>query len=81
MNNARHTLAEQSGGRFMLGLGVSHGPFVEGVMGREYGKPVATMRDYLQRMRASAYQGPRCPDQPSKSRTGALTPSDSVPLR
>ena len=39
------TLAEQSNNRFLLGLGVSHKPMVEGVRGLEYGKPVATMRD------------------------------------
>ena len=49
------TLAEQSGNRFLLGLGVSHKPMVEGVRGLEYGKPVATMRDYLAKMDASPY--------------------------
>ena len=49
------TLAEQSDNRFLLGLGVSHKPMVEGVRGLEYGKPVATMRDYLAKMDASPY--------------------------
>ena len=49
------TLAEQSGNRFLLGLGVSHKPMVEGVRGLAYGKPVATMRDYLAKMDASPY--------------------------
>ena len=44
------TLAEQSGGRFVLGLGVSHQPMVEGVRGHHYGKPVSTMRTYLENM-------------------------------
>lgn len=44
------TLAEQSGGRFVLGLGVSHQPMVEMVRGHEYGKPVTTMRNYLENM-------------------------------
>ena len=48
-------LAEQSGNRFLLGLGVSHQPFVEGVRGLTYGKPVTTMRDYLQKMDAAPY--------------------------
>jgi probable F420-dependent oxidoreductase len=48
-------LAEQSGDRFLLGLGVSHQPFVEGVRGLTYTKPVATMRDYLQKMDAAPY--------------------------
>jgi probable F420-dependent oxidoreductase len=49
------TLAEQSDNRFLLGLGVSHKPMVEGVRGLTYGAPVATMRDYLARMDASPY--------------------------
>ncbi len=35
------------GGRFILGLGVSHLPMVEGVRGHSYGKPVPVMRAYL----------------------------------
>ena len=47
---AQRTLAEQSGGRFALAMGVSHKPLVEGVRGLEYGPPVATMRNYLEKM-------------------------------
>ena len=54
---AQKTLAEQSGGRFLLGMGVSHKPLVEGVRGLEYGKPVATMRAYLEAMKAAPYAG------------------------
>ena len=53
---AAKSLAEQSGGRFMLGLGVSHQPLVEGVRGHDYGKPVATMRNYLELMQKAPYQ-------------------------
>jgi probable F420-dependent oxidoreductase len=35
------------GGRFVLGLGVSHVPMVEGLRGHTYGKPLAAMRAYL----------------------------------
>jgi len=52
---AQKTLAEQSGNRFLLGMGVSHKPLVEGVRGLEYGAPVPTMRTYLERMAASPY--------------------------
>ncbi len=38
----------------MLGLGVSHAPLVERGRGGTYAKPLATMRDYLQRMDAVA---------------------------
>src|SRR6266481_9077462 len=44
MANGQRALAEQSDGRFLLGIGVSHVPSVEGVRGHTYGKPVATMR-------------------------------------
>ena len=59
---AQHTLAEQSSNRFLLGLGVSHKPMVEGVRGLAYGKPVATMRAYLEKMDASPYAGPKAED-------------------
>lgn len=39
------------GGRFILGLGVSHRPMVEGVRGHDYGKPVPVMRAYLDALR------------------------------
>ena len=54
---AQKTLAEQSGGRFLLGMGVSHRPLVEGVRGLEYGPPVKTMRSYLEGMAAAPYHG------------------------
>lgn len=50
--SAQMTLAEQSGGRFLLGLGVSHAPLVKGVRGHTYGAPVKTMADYLAGMKS-----------------------------
>jgi probable F420-dependent oxidoreductase len=38
--------------RFVLGLGVSHAPLVEGSIGGSYQKPLATMRSYLEGMSA-----------------------------
>jgi probable F420-dependent oxidoreductase len=38
------------GGRFVLGLGVSHAPLVSDMRGHEYSRPVATMRTYLDGM-------------------------------
>jgi probable F420-dependent oxidoreductase len=61
---AQKTLAEQSGNRFLLGLGVSHKPLVEGVRGLAYGPPVATMRKYLDAMEASPYQGTSPSEEP-----------------
>ena len=46
--NGLYTLSQQSGNRFILGLGVSHKPNVEGVRGHIYDKPVPTMRAYLE---------------------------------
>ncbi|HUC72827.1 MAG TPA: TIGR03620 family F420-dependent LLM class oxidoreductase [Stellaceae bacterium] len=58
MANGQRALAEQSDGRFLLGVGVSHRPMVEGLRGHNYGKPVTTMRAYLQAMREAPYQAP-----------------------
>ena len=41
------TLNQLYGGRFVLGLGVSHRPAVEGVRGHIYDKPLPAMRAYL----------------------------------
>ena len=61
---AQKTLAEQSGNRFLLGLGVSHRPLVEGLRGLSYGPPVATMRDYLAKMAAAPYSSIEPSDAP-----------------
>lgn len=55
MAAAQHGLAEQSEGRFLLGVGVSHSLLVSGLRGHRYGKPIETMRKYLAAMRASQY--------------------------
>ena len=44
------TVSEAFPGRFLLGLGVSHQPAVEGLRGHTYGPPLATMRAYLDAM-------------------------------
>lgn len=46
----QQTLTEMSGGRFLLGLGVSHSIFVE-TRGHRYGQPVSTMREYVATLR------------------------------
>ena len=48
---AQQTLSEMSGGRFLLGLGVSHSLFVE-MRGHQYGKPLGTMRSYVEAVAA-----------------------------
>ena len=66
-------LAEQSGGRFLLGLGVSHVPLVEGLRGHTYGKPVGTMQVYLEAMRRATYAAPAPAEMP-KTVIAALGP-------
>ena len=58
------TLAEQSDGRFILGLGVSHQVMVEGVRGHTYGKPVSTMAAYLDEMAKPHYQSVQPKERP-----------------
>jgi probable F420-dependent oxidoreductase len=73
MRAARETLQELSGGRFVLGLGVSHGPMVEGVRGHAWKRPVSTMRDYLERLEAAPYAGVRAAE-PAPILLAALRP-------
>jgi probable F420-dependent oxidoreductase len=58
MRAVQQTLAELSGGRLLLGLGVSHAHLVSKVRGHEYKKPVSTMRSYLEAMEKALYMGP-----------------------
>jgi probable F420-dependent oxidoreductase len=46
------TIDELSGGRFTLGIGVSHRPVVEGWYGQTIDKPASEMREYLGIVRA-----------------------------
>lgn len=55
MAAGRATLAEQSGGRFVLGVGVSHRPLVEGVRGHHWSRPLTVMREYLAAMERAPY--------------------------
>ncbi len=51
------TLDELSGGRFILGVGISHKVTVEGMWGLHLDSPVDAMREYLQVLRASLRDG------------------------
>jgi probable F420-dependent oxidoreductase len=66
MNALRLTTGEVTGNRFVLGIGVSHGHLVAAVRGHEYGKPVTTMRNYLEAM--------------SKALFMAAKPAEDVPI-
>lgn len=56
------TLAELSGGRFLLGLGVSHKPMVQNVRGHDASKPLTYMRQYLDHMEAAPWMAVPPPD-------------------
>lgn len=49
------TLSEAFPNRFLLGIGVSHQPMVEGVHGHAYTKPYTTMVEYLDAMDRGMY--------------------------
>lgn len=69
---AATTLAEAYPGRFVLGLGISHAPSVTG-RGHDYGKPLSTMRAYLDGMAAAELRVPD-PDPPLLIVLAALRP-------
>lgn len=55
MAQAHKTLTEAFPDRFVLGLGVSHRPMVEGLRGHTYASPIETMRTYLEGMDKALY--------------------------
>lgn len=61
---AQRELHEQSGGRFLLGLGVSHQTAVEPLFGIDYPKPLPSMRAYLEKMANAMWWGPELADEP-----------------
>src|SRR5688572_2220149 len=63
---AQRLLADDSGGRFLLGLGVSHGPMVEGMLGQSWAKPYSHMRDYLDRMDGAFSVSPEPTEAPPR---------------
>jgi probable F420-dependent oxidoreductase len=52
---AQQTLAEAYPGRFLLGLGVSHQPMVDGIRGHRYDRPFSAMVEYLDAMDRSLF--------------------------
>ncbi len=61
---AQRTLHEQSGGRFLLGLGVSHAPFMTRLLDRPYPPPVASLRAQLDAIAAAPWSGPPLEGEP-----------------
>ena len=74
MKQAQMTLTEAFPDRFLLGLGVSHAPMVEGMRGHTYGKPVTAMRAYLETMETALYLG-AAPTATPHTVIGALGPN------
>lgn len=66
MKAAQYTLAEQSGGRFLLGIGVSHRLLVEDIRGHVYGPPLAAMKAFLDRYAEAGF--------------GAVAPAERPPV-
>ncbi len=58
MSAASKSVAELSGGRFLLGIGVSHKPLVNNLRGHSYDKPYSYMREYLSKMKSALYRAP-----------------------
>ena len=64
MNTLRQTLGELTTGRFLLGIGVSHAHLVTSIRGHDYGKPLSTMRTYLDAMAKGLYLAPKAASEP-----------------
>ncbi|HYM52371.1 MAG TPA: TIGR03620 family F420-dependent LLM class oxidoreductase [Candidatus Dormibacteraeota bacterium] len=52
------TLSEATGGRFVLGLGVSHPHLAERLRGHTFDRPLTRMREFLAAYRSAVYKGP-----------------------
>ncbi len=73
MAAASKTVAELSGGRFVLGIGVSHKPLVSNLRGHSYEKPYSYMKAYLPRLKGALYRAPE-PKEPVPLLLAALRP-------
>src|SRR5467141_3414867 len=72
MAAAANTVAEASGGRFLLGIGVSHKPIVDDLRGHNY-KPYSYMKEYIPKMKSALYMAPK-PKEPVPVVVAALHP-------
>jgi probable F420-dependent oxidoreductase len=73
MSAASKTVADVSGGRFLLGIGVSHKPLVANLRGHSYDKPSIYMREYLPKIKSALYRAPM-PKEPVPIVLAALHP-------
>ena len=67
------TLAEAFPGRFLLGLGVSHGHLVAGIRKHDYSKPYSYMAEYLDKMDKALFMA-RGPEDDGGRLLAALGP-------
>lgn len=70
---AQKTLTEAYPDRFLLGLGVSHQPMVEGLLGRDYTRPYSAMVAYLEAMDRAMFAAVQ-PATPPRRVLAALGP-------
>src|SRR5436190_11628613 len=66
MSAAQRTLTSAFPDRFLLGLGVSHGPMVEGMLGERYERPLTKMRSYLDAMDSAPYMADAPSTEPQR---------------
>lgn len=64
--NVTKTLNEAYGGRFLLGLGVSHHTITEWVRKHEYRQPYTRMREYLERIDKARFAAPEPAEPPTR---------------
>ena len=58
------TLSEATGGRFVLGLGVSHPHLATKLRGHAFDRPLTRMREFLAAYRSAIYRAPKAPEPP-----------------
>jgi probable F420-dependent oxidoreductase len=63
MIGAARTIAELFPDRFILGIGISHGPMMA-QLGIKYAKPLSYMREYLAKLKSAPYTAPRPKSDP-----------------
>lgn len=73
MNAGWRTVSEAFPDRFVLGIGVSHAPMVQGVHKAAYDKPYTTMVNYLDAMDQGVFLSPQ-PSSPPQRVLAALGP-------
>ena len=73
MAASQKSLSEAYNNRFVLGIGVSHEPFVAGIRGLSYEKPLTQTREYILAMKEAPYVAPE-PSQVPPLLVAALGP-------